>query len=210
MKTQLINLTPHTINLVGWGDIEPTLPAVRVDKMTNQVCHFDGLPLVQSSFGTTYNLPAPKHGTWLVVSNIVKQANPNRADLMIPIRPLRDAQGKVTGCQALEIMTITPATLTGWHLTVLEKMLGIGDTPLQKRLIEDALSDITPGGEGELLEGPSITLSDNENDEEEAIACAKVLKAIFDRKAEKVGKRVNSIVVFPQSGRKYTTFAKLT
>jgi len=97
----IINLTPHAINLPGI-----TLPSegvARVSVTLDQAGEIDGIPLVRGSYGQVIGLPEPQTGTIFVVSALVRAALPQRTDLASPARLTRDAEGRITGCEALEI-----------------------------------------------------------------------------------------------------------
>lgn len=111
MKTEFINLTPHDINYLGETPITipPQAPAARCEVERKQVGILGGIPINATTFGEVQGLPAPKPGTYYIVSAIVAQACPERADLLIPdetVYDIVDGQKVVRGCRAL-------ATLNG-------------------------------------------------------------------------------------------------
>lgn len=99
----IINKTPHQIT-VGTEVFAAELPAARVAgnfTSTNVTGKYKEIRIGFTQFGLTTNLPAPEEGTCFIVSSIVKAANPNRTDLLIPIELVRDDEGKITGAKAL-------------------------------------------------------------------------------------------------------------
>lgn len=97
---QIINLTPHPINLPDGRVIESSGIA-RCSQSETVTGEFDGLPVVETSFGEVEGLPEPKGGVAYVVSTITAQAVPHRRDVFVPARPIRDQKGAVVGCGAL-------------------------------------------------------------------------------------------------------------
>lgn len=105
----IINLTPHKINLMPEGEPTVTIPPsglvarcatsrVQVDTVT-----VDGVtvPVNQTRFGTVSDLPEPQPDTIYVVSALVAQAVPERQDVVIVDDAVRDDQGRIIGARAL-------------------------------------------------------------------------------------------------------------
>lgn len=107
MKTEILNLTPHPLTLVG-EDGTLTVPAsgqVARLAVTRTACApvtFDGvtLPVSRPTMGDIVGLPAPAPGVILVVSALVAEAA-GRADVMSPGELLRDTTGAVIGARGL-------------------------------------------------------------------------------------------------------------
>lgn len=98
------NLTPHTINIVtGNGNIEITPSGVipRVSVKTVPVGSANGIPLFRNEYGNVVDLPDPVDGTLYVVSGLLKSACPERSDLVVPAKQIRDEQGRIIGCEGL-------------------------------------------------------------------------------------------------------------
>jgi len=101
--TKLINLTPHTINIVtpdGVRTLPPSGTVCRVPSFDGVCPDLDGIPTFVSSYGKVRDLPAPQEGVVLIVSGMVASAEP-RLDLMSPGPLVRDDEGKVIGCLGL-------------------------------------------------------------------------------------------------------------
>jgi hypothetical protein len=125
MRT-IVNMTPHPIHFLDEnGEIKRTFPpeglarlkAVTVDTGIS----IDGCRVTTTEFGTPEGLPAeelvnltgsnadeldggeigPK--TYYIVSQLIKSANPNRLDLLVPAEVVRDAEGRILGCRSFGI-----------------------------------------------------------------------------------------------------------
>lgn len=98
----IINLTPHDVNIIV-GDsvrvIPPSGTVARCKEEVEIIGEIDGIPIVRKFFGQVENLPDPKPDTIFIVSALVAQAA-RRPDVMCP-ETVRDSEGKITGCKAL-------------------------------------------------------------------------------------------------------------
>lgn len=101
----IVNLTPHTITVFPFEDdptlIPPSGIVARCQEFQSDAGTFDGLPLVNFSFGSVKNLPAEVPGTLYVVSAMVRLACPDRHDVASPGSFVRDESGAIIGCQNL-------------------------------------------------------------------------------------------------------------
>lgn len=89
---RLINLTPYLVRIAniniegGTLDIEPTLPPARVfvrHEVARYIC--DGIvPIYRTVYGDIVDLPPQQEGVGYIVSQMVAQAAPHRADLLVP------------------------------------------------------------------------------------------------------------------------------
>lgn len=103
----LVNLTPHTINVVTSEDTFSFPPSGTVARVSSNQ-QFIGLwgndiPLYRSTFGDVIDLPDPQDNTIFVVSALVRSAAPDRFDLASPGDLVRDDAGNVVGCKGLII-----------------------------------------------------------------------------------------------------------
>ncbi|MEU9774282.1 hypothetical protein [Streptomyces sp. NPDC047968] len=107
---RLVNLTPHPVRLVAEDgttltELQPSpTPARRTESTEPEpplIAKGITVPVVRLSFGPVENLPPPTPGTAYVVSRPVADAHPDRDDLLVPARLVRDANGVTTGCRAL-------------------------------------------------------------------------------------------------------------
>jgi len=100
----LINLTPHPIVTKAPNGKErvypPTGPVARVIEMREEIGKIDDVPLYRMGYGKVEGLPRPLRGCWMVVSTLVRQAWPDRRDLVSPGEMVRDQHGAVIACKA--------------------------------------------------------------------------------------------------------------
>lgn len=101
------NLTPHAIHIVSLTStdvirtIEPSGPPARVTENLVSIGEFDEIPLTVPTYGHVVGLPDPEPGVLLIVSMLVKAAQPHRADLVSPGELVRDQEGRIIGCRSL-------------------------------------------------------------------------------------------------------------
>jgi hypothetical protein len=101
--TKIINLTPHTINVVGKADFSPSGIVARVATTSTVAKTVNGINVLKTVFGDVVDLPAPSDDTLFIVSRLVKNAVPNRNDVVTPGILVRDADGKPIGCDGLSL-----------------------------------------------------------------------------------------------------------
>lgn len=105
VSLQVLNLTPHALNLVlPDGSVKAVPPSGQVARCASSSApagEFDGIPLSKTTFGQVQDLPEPKDGVLLVVSALVRQAVPTRTDVASPGDLVRDEAGNVVGCKGL-------------------------------------------------------------------------------------------------------------
>ena len=102
-----INLTPHTINVVGGAgetlaELPPSGNVARVSVTRELVGQVGAVPVYHSKFGAVVGLPDEIVGTVLVVSAMVRLAVPLRRDVYSPGELVRGADGQPVGCRGLE------------------------------------------------------------------------------------------------------------
>jgi hypothetical protein len=107
----IVNLTPHALNLMPEGPDGPTVTIppsgqvarCAVDRVQVDTVSVDGIsvPVNQTRFGEVSDLPDPQPDTIFVVSALVAQAVPDRQDVFITDDAVRDEQGRIIGCRAL-------------------------------------------------------------------------------------------------------------
>lgn len=106
--TQLINLTPHTLNIINSSgdvvDISTSGIIARCSQENVDVDITNGIKITKQVFGEIVDLPAEKENTSYIVSRLVASACPERKDLLIPGPLVRDEDGKVIGCNGLSIL----------------------------------------------------------------------------------------------------------
>lgn len=112
--TNVINLTPHTINLVAEDGTQllslESQGVARVASTTEVVGFLQvggvAVPQTHTTFGEVEGLPDPTSGVGYVVSNMIisalAQQGIRRNDLFTPGLQVRDEQGRVIGCRSLD------------------------------------------------------------------------------------------------------------
>ena len=112
--TNVINLTPHTINLVAEDGTQllslESQGVARVASTTEVVGYLQvggvAVPQTHTTFGEVEGLPDPTSGVGYVVSNMIisalAQQGIRRNDLFTPGLQVRDEQGRVIGCRSLD------------------------------------------------------------------------------------------------------------
>ena len=103
---KIINRTPHPVSLCDADGnilrvIESDGQPIRLAAKTVPAGDWGGVPLSRTEFGEPVGMPEPEEGTLYIVSQLVKSAFPGRKDLMVPAEVVRDAEGKILGCQSL-------------------------------------------------------------------------------------------------------------
>ena len=104
---KLINLTPHTLNVVTGADttvtIEPSGSVARVSVQYVVKGNCNGIPLYSSVYGDLQGLPEAEEGTMYIVSTLVASAAKElgRDDILSPGELVRDENGQPVGCRGL-------------------------------------------------------------------------------------------------------------
>lgn len=105
-KTKIKNMTPHGVNIINeGGKVLMTFPSegqIRLSTHTERCGEIGGIPLSKTTFGEC-ELPEERDGVYYIVSNLVCQANPDRADLLIVNETVRDGDGRIIGCRSLSL-----------------------------------------------------------------------------------------------------------
>ena len=103
----IVNLTPHSITFIlENGEKRTVLPSgivARVGEISEFVTYYDGIPVYRKRYADTENLPEPTEDTVLIVSAMVRLANPDRTDLVSPGDLIRNEDGVVIGCKGLVV-----------------------------------------------------------------------------------------------------------
>jgi hypothetical protein len=114
---QMINLTPHALNIKkADGQVLTIEPSGNVARVNNKMIldgwlwaqgpdrPQDGIEIFYSEYGDIDGLPPQKEGTIYIVSGMVLAAvngTITRPDVFAPGRLIRDEEGRVIGCQGL-------------------------------------------------------------------------------------------------------------
>jgi hypothetical protein len=105
----LVNLTPHPIRVVApngeaVAELPVAGPPARCAELVREESRLEvnghAVPVLRLAHGEVLDLPEPESGTWYVVSRVVADALPGRADLLVPAQLVRDADGSPVGCRA--------------------------------------------------------------------------------------------------------------
>ena len=97
----MINLTQHPI-VIGSTTIPPSGTVARVSTVERVVGEFNGVPVIERSFGEVVGLP--EEGTPCIVSAMVASAAPGRKGVFAPdtgATAIRDEQGRVVAVTRL-------------------------------------------------------------------------------------------------------------
>ena len=106
--TKIINKTPHAVYILDdEGKVVRMFPKsqgmIRVEETVEIVSELEGIPLTRTTFSPAEDVPEYQHGTYYIVSRKVKQALPNRSDLIVPSLQVKGDDNFVVGCKAFDI-----------------------------------------------------------------------------------------------------------
>lgn len=102
----ILNFTPHALNVVGLDGSVTTFPSVGVVRVATSTVSrnpIGGFGVVATTFSDVAGLPDPVSGTYFVVSRLVLSACPGRTDLLCPGELIRDVDGNVVGCKGFSL-----------------------------------------------------------------------------------------------------------
>lgn len=99
----LINLTPHAINIVNGPTLAPSGHVARVSNVKREAGAVNGVTLFTLSKGEVTGLPESAEDTMFVVSAQVREAVPHRTDVASPGDLVRGPDGQPVGCQGLVV-----------------------------------------------------------------------------------------------------------
>lgn len=100
----IINLTPHTVNLIVNGKpltIERKGRIPRVEEIIEYQTQADGVYIYGITYGGVIDAPPMLPDTYYVVSRMIAEALPGREDLLFPMMLKKDSDGKVISANAL-------------------------------------------------------------------------------------------------------------
>lgn len=104
---KVINKTPHQVHILGLNNqIIRTYPKgnsqIRLAmKVVQDVPLPDGTPTSRTEFGKAEGLPEFQDNVFYIVSQLVKNALPERTDLLVPTEIVRSNEGVIVGCRSL-------------------------------------------------------------------------------------------------------------
>lgn len=108
----LVNLTPHTINVAlpsgEWVELPPSGPPARLEVDRQQVGRIligeDTVPVYATVFGDCDGLPPPDNSHILIVSRVVAEHFPSRHDLIFPDEVIRNEKGVIIGLSSFGVV----------------------------------------------------------------------------------------------------------
>jgi hypothetical protein len=107
-EIELRNLTPHEVVVdAGSGTVRlpPSGVVARCTTTRDILEHVSvedvAVPLTRVRVVECQDLPQPEAGVMLMVSRLVAEARPDRADLVVPDDAIRDDQGRIVAVRAL-------------------------------------------------------------------------------------------------------------
>lgn len=107
--TNIINLTPHCINIYDVDGNEvmkfESMGIARADSFETIVGELNGIPVVEMSYGNPIGLPDPADDTAYIVSMLTIQAavqvGRTTSDLYTTADLVRNDKGQIIGCRKL-------------------------------------------------------------------------------------------------------------
>ena len=104
----IINLTPHPVNLL---DVDANIVITFYSEGLARCSQNDviigklnkDIILTKTSYGEVIGLPEQSSRTFYIVSRLVRNALPNRTDLLVPNQLIRDSEGQIVGCRSFSI-----------------------------------------------------------------------------------------------------------
>ena len=107
--TNIINLTPHRINIVDEeGNVVKIFESSGVARAAQndvQIGMLEGIPIIETKFGEPVDLPEYNQGTYYIVSALTAKtaslSGRNTRDLLLTGKTVRNSDGQIIGCQAL-------------------------------------------------------------------------------------------------------------
>ena len=99
----IINLTPHAINIINGDTATKIDPSGTVARVSVQVVATDNPMLYTQQYGDVQDLPAPQDNTIYIVSALVLARVPNRTDIYAPLtaQAIRNDTGQIIGVPGL-------------------------------------------------------------------------------------------------------------
>lgn len=110
----IINLTPHALNIFDGNTIHEIAPSgnvARVAQNRETLDNVAGLPVTRSTFGKIEGLPKPRNNTIYVVSGLVLSRT-TRQDVFAPGEGIRDENGRIIGCKGLSAAPKAPEQIS--------------------------------------------------------------------------------------------------
>ncbi|AMQ66525.1 hypothetical protein BH753_gp043 [Bacillus phage Shbh1] len=109
---KLVNLTPHEVVIFEEDGVTqicklPSQGSARVKTESVEVGIIRDIPIRKQTYGEVEGLPEQKENTYYIVSMLVKQALPDRDDLLSPDTSpsgaVRDSENRIIGVKGFSI-----------------------------------------------------------------------------------------------------------
>lgn len=109
-QVEIINLTPHTVNLIRQNKKVLTIPGEgnppRVEEKIEAKEHLTvngdyDIPIYTANNEYVAKLPKKEKGVYYIVSRIIAEYS-DRDDLLVPHGLIRDTKGNVVGCSSFK------------------------------------------------------------------------------------------------------------
>ena len=99
----IINLTPHAINIIVNGETTTIESSGTVARVTTEIVPTDNPLLFTQQFGDVQGLPEPQDNTIFIVSALVLARVPHRTDVFAPLtaQAFRNDAGQIIGVPGL-------------------------------------------------------------------------------------------------------------
>lgn len=104
---KIINLTPHSVNIIKDGAIYATYPSegvARAEQTDKKIGSINNIDIYSTTFGSVTGLPEPSPYAFYIVSLATAQAairhGRTTGDLLITSHPVRNEDGVIIGCEA--------------------------------------------------------------------------------------------------------------
>ena len=99
----IVNLTPHAITVCG--RVIESSGLARCESFAKEVGTIDGIKVNRRVYGDVTGLPEPVENTVYIVARYVAEAvSGKRNDIYVVDETVRDADGRIIGCQALAVI----------------------------------------------------------------------------------------------------------
>lgn len=102
---ELINLTPHALNIHAGGKVVTLPPSGEIARVSVEYVETGtvaGIPVFSAKYGEVIGLPLPREGFAFVTSGMVQSVVPNRRDVFSPGELVRNEEGQPIGCKGLK------------------------------------------------------------------------------------------------------------
>ena len=102
-----LNFTPHVVTVLDDQSNTiakfPSNGIARCSTSTVDDGNLGGIPMTKTRMGDIVGLPDPQNGVFIIVSRIVCAAAPDRDDLLIVDKTVRNDAGQIIGCRSFSL-----------------------------------------------------------------------------------------------------------